>query len=432
MTHPLHKETTAFSAATQSSDHPFETDPFKDPLYLDYQATTPMDPRVLEAMLPYFRQHFGNPHSRTHRYGWDAEQATEKAREEVAHLIGADAKDIVFTSGATESNNLAIKGLARFFKDKKKHIITTSLEHKCLLESCRSLEQEMGFRVTHVPVHKNGLIDFEALEAAIKDDTLLVSVIAVSNEIGVVQPLAQIGALCRKHGVYFHTDAAQAVGKIALDVEAMNIDLLSISGHKIYGPKGIGALYVRRKNPRVRLKALLSGGGQERNMRSGTLSPALCVGLGTACALAQQEMTQESERLSKLSKRMLADLHTALPEIFLNGDDARRVPHNLNISFAGVEGEGLMMGLKDLAISSGSACTSASLEPSYVLEALGVSEDLAHTSLRISFGRMTTDKEVTYATKRIIDEVTRLREMSPLWELHLDGISPNTIQWATH
>ena len=399
------------------------------PLYFDYQATTPLDKRVLDAMMPYFTQEFGNPHSRTHSYGWRAEEAVEDARAEVAQLIGTDPKDIIFTSGATESNNLAIKGLAHFWKGQKKHIITTSIEHKCLLESCRSLEQE-GYRITFLPVQKNGLIDLNVLKDALTPDTLLVSVLAVHNEIGVIQPLKEIGALCRTQGIYFHTDAAQAAGKIPLDVEDMNIDLLSLSAHKIYGPKGMGALYVRRKNPRVRLKALLSGGGQERNMRSGTLSPALCVGLGEACRLARMLRETEYARILGFFNTMYARLTKALPEIFLNGDKDARVPHNLNISFAGVEGEGLMMGLKDLAISSGSACTSASLEPSYVLQALGVGEELAHTSLRISFGRMTTPQDVDYATKRIIEEVTRLREMSPLWEMHLEGIDVNTIKWA--
>jgi cysteine desulfurase len=399
------------------------------PLYFDYQATTPLDKRVLDVMMPYLTEVFGNPHSRTHSYGWHAEDAVETARAEVAGLIGADPKDIVFTSGATESNNLAIKGLAHFVKGTKKHIITTSIEHKCLLESCRSLEQE-GYRITFLPVQKNGLIDLDELAKAITSETLLVSVLAVHNEIGVIQPLKEIGALCRSRGVYFHTDAAQAAGKIPLDVEAIQIDLLSLSGHKIYGPKGIGALYVRRKNPRVRLKALMSGGGQERNMRSGTLSPALCAGLGEACRLAYLEREAESERIKGFWNTMYNGLRAALPEVYLNGDEDARVPHNLNISFAGVEGEGLMMGLKDLAISSGSACTSASLEPSYVLEALGVGEDLAHTSLRISFGRQTTQDEVDYATRRIIAEVTRLRDMSPLWEMHLEGIDVNTIEWA--
>jgi cysteine desulfurase len=400
------------------------------PVYLDYQATTPLDARVLEVMMPYLTTHFGNPHSRTHAYGWQAEEPIDKARAQVADLIKAEAKDVIFTSGATESNNLAIKGLAAFWGDTKKHIITSNIEHKCLLESCRALEH--GFRITFLPVEKSGLIDLNKLKDAITDDTLLVSILAVNNEIGVIQPLKEIGALCREKGAYFHTDAAQAAGKIPLDVDAMNIDLMSLSGHKIYGPKGIGALYVRRKNPRVRLKALLSGGGQERNMRSGTLSPALCAGLGYAAKLALEEMPAETKRIQKLWDTMYTTLTTDLQEVYLNGDRTHRVPHNLNLSFACVEGEGLMMGLKDLAISSGSACTSASLEPSYVLHALGIGDDLAHTSLRISLGRMTTEEEVIYATRRIIEEVTRLRAMSPLWDMHLDGIPLSSIQWAGH
>lgn len=403
----------------------------KRPLYLDFQATTPLDPRVLDAMMPFFTTHYGNPHSRTHAYGWESEEATETARGQVANLLGAEAKDIVFTSGATESNNIAIKGLAHFWKGKKNHIITSNIEHKCVLESCRSLETD-GFRTTFLPVEKNGLIDPQRLADAITDDTLLVSIMAVSNEIGVIQPLADIGAVCRQRGVFFHTDAAQAVGKMPIDVDAMKIDLLSLSGHKIYGPKGIGALYVRRKAPRVRLKALFSGGGQERNMRSGTLAPALCVGLGKACALAAQEVPTEIPRIQKLWTLLHDTLMETMDEVYLNGDKTHRVPHNVNVSFACVEGEGLMMGLKDLAISSGSACTSASLEPSYVLHALGIGDELAHTSLRISLGRTTTEEEVRYAAQRICDEVTRLRSMSPLWDMHKEGIPLSSIQWSEH
>ncbi len=400
------------------------------PIYLDYQATTPCDPRVVEAMMPFFTQHFGNPHSRNHFYGWTAEEAVEKAREHVAHIIGAQKADIIFTSGATESNNLAIKGLARFHGDKKRHIITCVTEHKCVLESCRQLEQD-GFSISYLPVEKDGLINLNLLESTIKDDTLLVSIMAVNNEIGVIQDLEAIGNLCRRKGVFFHTDAAQAIGKINIDVEKMSIDLLSISGHKIYGPKGIGALYVRRK-PRVRLKAQMSGGGQERGLRSGTLSPALCVGLGEACFIAQQEMAQEQERLHQLKERFLTQIHHALPHVYMNGHMDRRVPGNINLSFAFVEGEGLMMGVKDLALSSGSACTSASLEPSYVLRALGVTEDMAHTSLRIGFGRFTTTEEVDQSAQRLIKEVTRLRTMSPLWEMNEEGIDISKIQWAEH
>jgi cysteine desulfurase len=379
-------------------------------------------------MLPYFTAVFGNPHSRNHRYGWEAEEAVEKARAQVAHIIGASEKEIVFTSGATESNNLALKGVARFYKDKKRHIITCVTEHKCVLDSCRHLELD-GFEVTYLPVRKNGLIDLDQLREAITGDTLMVSVMAVNNEIGVIQPLAEIGRLCREKKVFFHTDAAQAVGKIPLDIEAMQIDLMSISGHKIYGPKGIGALYVRRR-PRVRLEALISGGGQERGMRSGTLPTPLCVGLGEACRIAEAEMVPEAERLHAFRGRFLSKITEQLPEVYLNGDLEHRIPGNLNISFAYVEGEGLMMGIKDLAVSSGSACTSASLEPSYVLRALGVDEELAHTSLRIGLGRFTTEAEVDYAVERIACEVQRLRNMSPLWDLAQEGIDIKSIKWA--
>jgi cysteine desulfurase len=400
------------------------------PVYLDYQATTPCDPRVVETMLPYFNQKFGNPHSRSHAYGWRAEDAVENGREQIARLINANAKEIIFTSGATESNNLAIKGVARFYKDKKNHIITCVTEHKCVLDTCRHLEQE-GFEVTYMPVQKNGLVDLDALRAAIKGRTALVSIMAVNNEIGVIQPIKEIGKICRERGVFFHSDCAQAVGKIPLDVETMNVDLMSISGHKIYGPMGIGALYVRRK-PRVRLVPLFNGGGQERGMRSGTLPLPLCVGIGAACAIAEKEMTAEAERLRMLRERFYNKLKQQLPEIYLNGDLGQRIPGNLNVSFAYVEGEGLMMGIKDLAVSSGSACTSASLEPSYVLRALGVEEELAHTSLRIGFGRFTTQEEVDYAAERIVAEVNRLREMSPLWEMAQQGIDIKSIQWAAH
>ncbi len=402
----------------------------KAPVYLDYQATTPCDRRVVEAMLPYFTEVFGNPHSRSHKYGWDSEEAVERAREKVAHLIGANPKEVIFTSGATESNNLAIKGVAHFYRDRKNHVITCVTEHKCVLDSCRHLEQE-GFDVTYLPVRTNGLVDLDRLSDAITEKTVLVSIMAVNNEIGVIQPIKEIGSICRAKKVFFHTDAAQAVGKIPLDVEAMNIDLMSISGHKIYGPKGIGALFVRRR-PRVRLEALINGGGQERGMRSGTLPTPLCVGLGEACAIAEREMAAEAERLHALRGRFLDRITKELGEVYLNGDLEQRIPGNLNISFAYVEGEGLMMGIKDLAVSSGSACTSASLEPSYVLRALGVEEELAHTSLRIGFGRFTTEEEVDFAADRIIEEVTRLREMSPLWEMAQEGIDLKSIQWAGH
>jgi cysteine desulfurase len=400
------------------------------PIYLDYQATTPMDPRVLEAMMPYFTHQFGNPHSRSHSYGWEAEEGVEKARGQVAKLIGADEKEVIFTSGATESNNLAIRGVAEFYKDRKNHIVTTVTEHKCVLDTCRHLEQS-GFEVTYLPVQKNGLIDLEALRAAVTDKTVVVSVMAVNNEIGVIQPLAEIGKICREKKAFFHTDAAQAVGKIPLDVEAMNIDLMSISGHKIYGPKGIGALYVRRK-PRVRLVPLIVGGGQERGFRSGTLPTPLCVGLGEAAEIAMNEMEGEAKRLAKLQARMLKGLQDRLPDIFVNGDLEHRIPGNLNISFAYVEGESLMMGIKNLAVSSGSACTSASLEPSYVLRALGVEEELAHTSLRIGLGRFTTEHEVDTAVEELVRHVKKLREMSPLWEMAQEGIDIKSIEWAAH
>jgi cysteine desulfurase len=383
-------------------------------------------------MIPWFTEKFGNPHSRNHEYGWEAEEATLIAREHIASLIGADAKDIIFTSGATESNNLALKGVAHFYKGKKNHIITAVTEHKCVLDACRHLEEE-GFDVTYLPVQPNGLIDLESLKKSITDQTAIVSIMAVNNEIGVIQPLAEIGKLCRDRGVFFHTDAAQAVGKIPLDVEAMNIDLLSISGHKIYGPKGIGALYVRRRNPRVRLSAMIHGGGQERGMRSGTLPTPLCVGLGEACRLAKTEMTEENTRLTSYRDLFLSLLSDALTDLHINGDKQHRIPSNLNISFAFVEGESLMMSIKDLAVSSGSACTSASLEPSYVLRALGVEDELAHTSLRIGFGRFTTEDEVRQAADSLIQAVTKLRKMSPLWEMvKEEGIDLRTIQWTGH
>jgi len=400
------------------------------PIYLDYQATTPCDPRVVDAMIPYLRENFGNPHSRSHSYGWDAEEAIEKSREEIASLIGAHPKEIIFTSGATESNNLALKGAADFYGQKRNHIITCVTEHKCVLDACRHLEQK-GFFVTYLPVEKNGLIDLNALENAMTEQTFLVSIMAVNNEIGVIQPIAAIGKMCREKGILFHTDAAQAVGKIAIDVEEMNIDLMSISSHKLYGPKGVGALYVRRK-PRVRVIAQMNGGGQERGMRSGTLSPALCVGFGVACRIARNEMKDESERLLELRTYFYDRVIEAIPEVFLNGDLNQRIPGNLNLSFAYVEGEGMMMGIKNLAVSSGSACTSASLEPSYVLRALGVSEALAHTSLRIGLGRFTTKEEMKIAADSIIQAVGKLRAMSPLWEMAQEGVDINNVQWAGH
>jgi len=403
---------------------------YPDNIYLDYQATTPCDERILEKMLPYFCGIFGNPHSRNHIHGWMAEEAIDTARQQIADIIGADEREIIFTSGATESNNLAIKGVTEFYKADKNHIITCATEHKCVIDSCRRMEQE-GFKVTYLPVQTNGLIDLKELEAAITDKTCLVSIMAVNNEIGVIQPIAEIGKLCRSKGVFFHTDAAQAVGKIPIDVNEMNIDLLSISGHKIYGPKGIGALFVRRK-PRVRLKALISGGGQERGMRSGTLPTPLCVGLGEACSIARREMARESERVKKLTDRLYKGITEQLEQVYLNGDLEQRVPGNLNLSFACVEGEGLMMGCKEISVSSGSACTSSSLEPSYVLRALGVKEDMAHTSIRFGVGRFTTEEEIETAIDKVVKSVKRLREMSPLWEMAQAGIDINSIKWAAH
>ena len=403
----------------------------KLPIYMDYQATTPIDPKVLEVMMPYFTEKFGNPHSRNHSFGWEAEEAVEKARLQVANLIGTVPKDVVFTSGATESNNIAIRGVAEFYKDDtRNHVITLNTEHKCVLEACRSLEQK-GFRVTYLPVQKNGLVNLQDLENAITKETLLVSIMAVNNEIGVIQPLEQIGALCRKHKVFFHTDAAQAFGKIPLDVDKMNIDLMSISGHKIYAPKGIGALYVRRK-PRIKLKPIIFGGGQERAIRPGTLSPALVAGLGMAAEVAGNNMEAEHARITALSNKLWNELSTAIPDIFLNGDDKQRYPGNLNISFAYIEGESLMMAIDELAVSSGSACTSSSLEPSYVLRALGVTEDLAHTSIRFGIGRFTTDEELDYAIKLIKEKIQKLRDMSPLWEMVQEGIDLSKIEWAGH
>lgn len=402
----------------------------KKPIYLDYQSTTPTDPRVVAEMTPYFTEKFGNPHSRSHAYGWVTEEATEIARERIAGLINANSKEIIFTSGATESNNLAIKGLARFHKEKKNHIITVVTEHKCVLDSCRNLEQE-GFSVTYLKVDKNGLISLEELQNSLNDKTLLVSVMTANNEIGVLQPIKQIGEICRAHDVYFHTDAAQAFGKIALDVDELNIDLMSISGHKIYGPKGIGALYVRRR-PRVRLQSLISGGGQERGFRSGTLPTPLIVGLGKAAELAKIEMQENENHINRLTTKLHEGLKSNIADLFLNGDAEARICGNLNLSFAYIEGESMIMAIKDLAVSSGSACTSASLEPSYVLKAIGVSEELAHTSIRFGIGKFTTDAEIDYAIKVISNSVAKLRELSPLWEMAQEGIDLNSIEWSTH
>ena len=401
----------------------------KFPVYLDYSATTPIDPRVVEAMLPYLTEKFGNPASRSHQYGWEAEAAVENARAEVAALVNADPKEIVWTSGATEANNLAIKGAANFYQSKGKHLITVKTEHKAVLDTMRELERQ-GFEVTYLDVLPNGLVDMAALEAALRPDTILVSIMAVNNEIGVIQPIAEIGELLRSKGILFHVDAAQATGKIDIDLSKLKVDLMSFSAHKTYGPKGIGALYVRRK-PRVRLEAQMHGGGHERGMRSGTLATFLIVGMGEAFRLARLEMKAENERIRALRDRLFKGL-SDLPEIYVNGDLEHRVPHNLNISFAYVEGESLMMAVKDIAVSSGSACTSASLEPSYVLRALGLDDELAHSSIRFSIGRFTTAEEIDYAIERVREAVNKLRELSPLWDMYKDGIDLSQVEWAAH
>ena len=400
------------------------------PIYMDYQATTPLDPRVMEAMIPYFTTKFGNPHSRSHLFGWEAEAAVESAREKIARLIGASSKEIIFTSGATESNNLAIKGIARFYGTKKRHIITVVSEHKCVLDACRNLENE-GFQLTYLPIRSNGLIDLEQLKNAITEQTMLVSVMAVNNEIGVIQPIKEIGKICREHGVFFHSDIAQAYGKIPIDVDECNIDLASISGHKIYGPKGIGALYVRKK-PRVRLMPIISGGGQERGMRSGTLPTPLIVGLGVAAEIAELEMEKDAEHVNKLFYRFYDKITREVPDVYLNGDKENRYKGNLNLSFAYVEGESMILAIKDLAVSSGSACTSSSLEPSYVLRSMGVDEELAHTSIRFGIGRFTTQEEIDFAVELIIAKITKLRELSPLWEMVQEGVNLKEIKWAAH
>ncbi|MBF0446455.1 MAG: IscS subfamily cysteine desulfurase [Magnetococcales bacterium] len=402
----------------------------KLPIYMDNQATTPVDPRVLELMIPWFTAKFGNPASSSHSFGWEADTAVKKARKQVADLIGADPKEIVFTSGATESDNIAILGIANFHKERGNHIITLVTEHKAVLDSCRHLESE-GFDVTYLPVQPNGLLDIDVLAKAITDKTILVTVMTANNEIGVIQPLAQIGALCKERKVYFHTDAAQGVGKCHIDVNAMNIDLLSISGHKFYGPKGVGALYVRRR-PRVRLKPVMFGGGHERGIRSGTLPTPLLVGLGAACELAQKEMDSDNRRIFALRERMRKGIMEQLTHVELNGDLEQRLAGNLNISFNYVEGESLMMAIKDVAVSSGSACPSASLEPSYVLRALGVNEEMAHTSIRFGLGRFSTEEEVDFVVKTIVKAVNKLREMSPLWEMAQEGINMDDIEWAAH
>jgi len=400
-------------------------------LYLDAQATTPVDPRVLDAMLPFLTEQYGNPHSRTHAYGWTAESATEQAREQVASLIGAQPKEVVFTSGATESNNIAVKGVAKFYETVKgKHLITTQTEHKCVLESFRHLEQE-GFEVTYLPVKTDGLIDLDELKAAIRPTTSLLSVMYVNNEVGVIQPVEAIGKICREQKVIFHSDCAQALGKIPIDVNVANFDLVSLSAHKIYGPKGVGALYVRRR-PRVRVKSPISGGGQERGLRSGTVPTPLVVGFGAACEVASREMARDLAHVTRLGERLWTGIQERIPAVFLNGHATERWAGNLNISFECVEGESLLMALKSIAVSSGSACTSSTLEPSYVLRALGVSEENAHTSLRFGIGRFTTEAEVDHAIDACAKEVARLRELSPLWDMKLAGIDLKTIEWAAH
>ncbi len=399
------------------------------PIYLDYAATTPVDPRVVQAMVPYLYEQFGNPASRSHAYGWAAEEAVEIAREHVAALIGADPREIVWTSGATESDNLAIKGVAQFHQAKGKHLITVQTEHKAVLDTMRELERA-GFEVTYLPVQSNGLIDLAVLEAAMRPDTILVSVMAVNNEIGVVQDIDAIGRLCRSKGVLFHVDAAQATGKIPLDMHSQCIDLMSLSAHKSYGPKGIGALYVRRK-PRVRIEAQMHGGGHERGMRSGTLPTHQIVGMGEAYRLAKEHMASENVRIRALRDRLLAKL-SDIPEVIVNGDLTQRIPHNLNMSFTFVEGESLLMGIKGVAVSSGSACTSASLEPSYVLRALGLSDEVAHSSIRFSMGRFTTEQDIDRAAAQVRETVERLRGLSPLWDMHQAGIDLNSVQWAEH
>ena len=399
-------------------------------LYFDYSATTPVDPRVAAKMIPYLTEHFGNPASRSHPYGWEAEKAVEEARGEIAALVGADPKEIVFTSGATESNNLAIKGAGHFYSATKgKHIITVRTEHKAVLDTVREMERQ-GFEATYLNVQENGLINLDDFRAAIRPDTVLASVMAVNNEIGVIQDIESLGKICREKGVVFHVDAAQATGKMPIDLSKLPVDLMSFSAHKTYGPKGIGALYVRRK-PRVRLVAQMHGGGHERGMRSGTLAPHQIVGMGEAFRIAREEMAAENERVRMLRDRLYAGLKD-IEEVHLNGDMDQRVPHNLNVSFNFVEGESLIMAIKDLAVSSGSACTSASLEPSYVLRALGRSDELAHSSIRFSIGRFTTEEEVDYAIKLLHEKIGKLRELSPLWEMFKEGVDLNTVQWAAH
>ena len=399
------------------------------PIYLDYSATTPVDPRVVEAMIPWLRENFGNPASRSHSFGWTAEKAVDQAREQVAALVNCDPRELIWTSGATESINLALKGVARFYKDKGKHLVTVKTEHKATLDTMRELERD-GFEVTYLDVEENGLVDFAKLEAALRPDTILVSVMYVNNEIGVIQDIAAIGELTRSRGIVFHVDAAQATGKVVIDLAQLKVDLMSFSAHKTYGPKGVGALFVRRK-PRVRLEAQMHGGGHERGLRSGTLPTHQIVGMGEAFRLAREEMATDNERIRMLRDRLWAGI-SQTEQVFLNGDWERRVPHNLNASFNFVEGESMIMAMKDVAVSSGSACTSASLEPSYVLRALGRSDELAHSSIRFTVGRFTTPEEIDYTVDLVTRQVARLREMSPLWEMYKDGIDLSTVQWAAH
>lgn len=403
----------------------------KLPIYMDYQSTTPLDPRVLDAMMPWLTEKYGNPASSSHAFGWEADTAVENARKQIADLISANPKEIVFTSGATEADNLAIKGIARFYKAKGNHIITATTEHKAVLDTCRHLEADEGFKITYLPVQKNGLLDPESVRAAMTDQTILVSIMAVNNEIGVIQPLKEIGTICRENKVFFHCDAAQGVGKIPMDVNEMNIDLLSISAHKIYGPKGVGALFVRRR-PRVRLRADMHGGGHERGMRSGTLPTPLIIGFGAAAELCGQEMEAENKRLLDLRERMRTGIMDQLTHVEVNGDLEHRVASNLNISFGYVEGESMMMAIKEVAVSSGSACTSASLEPSYVLRSLGVNDEMAHSSIRFGLGRYTTAEEIDYVVEKVVTAVNNLRDMSPLWEMMQEGIDLNSIKWAEH
>ena len=403
----------------------------KLPIYMDYNATTPVDPRVLDAMLPYFTQHFGNAASRNHAFGWEAEQAVDTARKQVADLIGANAKEIIFTSGATESNNLAIKGVAEMYREKGNHIITCVIEHKAVIDVCKKLEKQ-GARVTYLPVQKDGRISLDDLRAAITDKTILISIMTANNEIGVLQPVAEIGAIAKEKGILFHTDAVQAVGKVPFDVNTVKADLVSMSAHKMYGPKGVGALFVRRRNPRVLLAEQSNGGGHERGMRSGTLNVTGIIGMGKAADIARVEMAAEGARLNALVKRLNEGLHKNLDELYINGSMEHRLPHSLNISFAYVEGESLLMGINDVAVSSGSACTSASLEPSYVLKALGAGDDLAHSSIRFGLGRWTTEEEVDYVIGKLTTVVRRLREMSPLYEMVKEGVDLSTMQWVAH